>query len=478
MKAYEYFISKNDVEKIHENVLRILSEVGVKFENPKALEVFKKHGARVDGETVYIDRKMLEDALSTAPEKFTIYSCTKGEVTVGGGSMLVAGLSSNIYIQEDGKIRKMTNDDIIDQFKMNETSPITNCARFNFFLDTSGMTPEQIAYGPLAMILKYSTKHHLTARVCALGLPHEKVYEVMRKGYQLMKRFEGVEDKVVIMEGVNPLSPLSYDYDPIEKLFALCDEGQAIWIAPCSMPLLTGPASVAGTLATSVAETLAGIVLTQLVRPGTPVVFGNTSASTNMRTVQLSIGAPEASLINYATAALADYYKLPFRTGGALSDAKDFDVQAGAESMMMLYSTLSCKPDFAIHFAGTMGTFNVVCYEKYILDEEIFNMVQRILRGIDFSDEKFCFEEIKKVGPRGNFLRGRTPKAYREDYYLAQLFNKEDPMQWQNGGAVSVREVAKRKVKERIESYSCPEITKEQEELLAPYIPDKYRDGI
>lgn len=478
MKAYEYFISKKDIEKIHENVVRILSEVGVNFENEKALALFKKHGAKVDGETVHINKNLLEEAIKTAPEKFKIHSNVKGDVTVGGGSMLTAGLSSNIYIQEDGYIRKMTNDDIIDQFKMNETSPVTNCARLNFLADYSGCSTEQKAFATLAMALKYSSKYHFTSRVSTLGMPHENIYNLARKAIQIVKQFEGIDDKVVIMEGVNPLSPLSYDHDPIEKLFAQCDEGQAIWITPCSMPLLTAPASVAGVISTTTAETLAGLVLAQLVKPGTPVVFGNTSASTNMRTIQLSIGAPEAALINYATAALADYYKLPFRTGGALSDAKDFDVQAGAEAMMMLHSTLSCKPDFILHFCGTMGTFNVVSFEKYILDEEIINLIQRQLKGIDCSEEKLCFDEIKKVGPRGTFLRGRTPKMYRQEFYLAKLFNKEDPVQWRDAGAVSVREVAKNKVRERLQSYTIPERTKEQLELLDQYIPSKYRERI
>lgn len=478
MKAYEFFISKNDVERIHENVIRILSEVGVKFENEKALNIFKKHGAKVDGEIVYIHKEMLEDAINIAPERFKIYSNIKSDVEVGGGSMLTTGISNNIYIQEDGQIRKMTDEDTIAQFKINETSPVTNCARLNFLADNSGCSEEEKAFSTLAMVLKYSSKYHFTGRVNTLGMPSEKVYDIARKGYQIVKRFEGLEDKPVIVEGVNPLSPLAYDHDPIEKLFALCDEGQAIWITPCSMPLLTASASVAGTLSATTAEALAGIVLAELTRPGTPVIFGNTSGSTNMRTIQLCIGAPEAALINYATAALADYYKLPFRTGGALSDAKDFDAQAGAESMMMLHSTLSCKPDFVLHFSGTMGTFNVVSYEKYILDEEIINMVQRQLRGIDCSEEKLCFDEIQKVGPRGNFLRGRTPKMYREEFYMAKLFNKQDPIQWQTDGSLSVREVAKNKIKERLQSYTIPERTKEQLELLNQYIPSKYREKI
>ncbi|NTW71353.1 MAG: hypothetical protein HGA49_03835 [Eubacteriaceae bacterium] len=478
MKAYEQFISKNDIEKLHENVVRILSEVGVIFENPRALELFKRNGARVEGNKVFIQRDMLEDAIKSAPEKFTIHSTTNGDANIGGGSMLAGGIGGNIYIQDNGEIRKMTNTDVINQFKLHDTSPVIDYNFFNMLMDYSGCTEEEIAFGGVAMSLKYSSKYHINSYVNTSGMNHDKVYDAVRKGVKLIKRFEGLEDKVVNMEGINPLSPLAFDFDPIEKIFANCHEGQAIWFTPCSMPLLTAPASIVGLLSTTTAEILAGLVLTQLIKPGTPVIFGNTSAATNMRTIQLSIGAPETTLISYATAALADYYKLPFRTGGALSDAKDFDAQAGAETMMLLYATLNCKPDYILHQCGVLGTFNVVSFEKIILDEEVISMVKRQLEGIDFSDEKLSFDEIKSVGPRGKFLRGRTPKMYREEFFMPSLFNKEDPNQWQNTGSKSLRDAAKEKVYERLSSYTAPERSQEQLKLLEQYIPPQYKKTI
>ena len=421
---------------------------------------------------------MLEEYVKMAPEKFTIHSAVKGDKVIGDGSMLSSGLGQNIYIKDDDRIRKMTNEDIINQFKLNETSPIISRSHLNTFVDESGFSDEQKAYVNIAMALKYSSKCHITAATNTFGLSHDKIYNTTKKGINIVKEFEGINDKVVLMEPINPLSPLAYDFDPIEKLFANCHEGQSLCFTPCSMPLLTGPASVAGIVSTTAAEVLAGLVLAQLIKPGTPVVFGNTSASTNMRTIQLSIGAPEATLISYATAALADYYKLPFRVGGGLSDAKDFDAQAGAESMMLLYATLNCKPDIIFHLCGCMGAFNVVSFEKFILDEEIISMVQRQLRGINCAEDRLCFDEIKQVGARGNFLRGRTPKMFREEFYTPALLNKEDPNQWQDTGSVSVRETAKQKVKERIDSYIMPERTKEQLKLLDQYIPVQYRDKI
>lgn len=293
-----------------------------------------------------------------------------------------------------------------------------------------------------------------------------------------MKRFEGVEDKCLASVGINPLSPLCYDHAPIERIIGTCDENQGIWLASCVMPVLTAPPSVASILTMVNAEILAGFVFTQLLKPGTPMIYANVSGSTDLRTIQLSMGNPEAALMIYGTAALADYYRVPFRAGGAISDAKDLDFQAGMESMMMAEATVEAKPDMILHSTGCLGTYNIVSFEKMLMDEEIFAYAERIHRGIDVTEKKICFKDIEKTGPRGNFLSGRTPKMYREEFYLTQYLNKADANDWQNKGRVGLKENAGQKVQERIEAYQAPEITKEQEELLKPYLPEAYRDQI
>lgn len=478
MKAYEQYISKASVEKIHENTLRILSEIGVNFENERALEVFKKHGTRVEGETVFIDEKMLDAALQAAPEKFMLYSSSYKNMEIGGGSMMKIALASNIYIQDGERIRKTTNEDNINQFKMGIMSPVIDSAVLNQFPDTKQFTAEEKIFGVYAMDLKYSGKSHINANEMTLGLDPGAVYGLTRKGIQLIKEFEGIRDRYVCYRSLNVLSPLTYDSAPIEKIFAACDEKQPLILSPCAMPVLTGPPSVAGILSMNNAEILAGLVLIQLIRPGTGFVYGNTSGSSDLKTLQLTIGTPETALIAYGTAALADRYGLPFRTGGSLSDAKDLDGQAGAETMMLLKATIDVQPDVIYHTIGTLGTFNVLSLEKFTMDEEIIGMLERERSGIDCSEEKLCFDAIRKVGPRGTFLKGRTPKMYREEFYKTSLFNKEDPNQWQNEGGISIKEKAGNEVQKRLEAYEAPDRTKDQCRLLDAFIPKAYREGI
>ena len=476
MKKYEQFIAKEDIELIHENTIRILENVGVKFEHEEALEIFRKHGIRVEGDVVYMGEKDVRTALSTVPETFTLYS-GRGTVEVGDGSMVKLPVGCPAFIEDHGNIRKILNKDIIDLFKLIDTSPLLDCNHVNFFTESEGFSDDVKRYSYLALLMKYSNKPFPFA-IPDTSAEKGSLREAMASGIRLMKRFEGVEDKCLASVGINPLSPLCYDHAPIERIIGTCDENQGIWLASCVMPVLTAPPSVASILTMVNAEILAGFVFTQLLKPGTPMIYANVSGSTDLRTIQLSMGNPEAALMIYGTAALADYYRVPFRAGGAISDAKDLDFQAGLESMMMAEATVEAKPDMILHSTGCLGTYNIVSFEKMLMDEEIFAYAERIHRGIDVTEKKICFKDIEKTGPRGNFLSGRTPKMYREEFYLTQYLNKADANDWQNKGRVGLKENAGQKVQERIEAYQAPEITKEQEELLKPYLPEAYRDQI
>lgn len=480
MKAYEPYVSRLDVERIHETTLRILGETGVKFESEKALEIFRTNGVKVVGDMVYIDEETLNRCLASTPSKFSLQVNEKGEEkTLGEGALLTCVIGHPAYIAKEGRIVGMNSQDAIRQFKMSETSTVANSANLNFaFMNGMKLEEEQQSLAQIAFLLKYSNKYKIHADPYVMGFSEPKAYECSKKGIQLMKRFYGVEDKPIMLTIINPLSPLCYDDIPITKMMAYVEEGQVCAISPCGMPLLTAPGSVAGMMAQTNAEVLAGLMFIQLYKPGTPVIYGNTSGSTDMKTIQLGIGSAEASLVSYTTAALADYYQLPFRTGGALSDAKEVDAQAGAESMMMLHTTYSVRPDFVLHHIGCMGSFNVVSLEKFVVDEEIAMMVQRQLRGVDTSDEKLAYDTIHKIGPRGSFLKGRTPKMYRDDFQLASCFIKDDPNNWQQNGSKSVLEEAREQVENRIERYVPPMLEPEQIEMLNKYLPAVFHNKI
>ncbi|MBS6339340.1 MAG: trimethylamine methyltransferase family protein, partial [Eubacterium limosum] len=227
MKKYEQFIAKEDIELIHENTIRILENVGVKFEHGEALEIFRKHGIRVEGDVVYMGEKDVRTALSTVPETFTLYS-GRGTVEVGDGSMVKLPVGCPAFIEDHGNIRKILNKDIIDLFKLIDTSPLLDCNHVNFFTESEGFSDDVKRYSYLALLMKYSNKPFPFA-IPDTSAEKGSLREAMAGGIRLMKRFEGVEDKCLASVGINPLSPLCYDHAPIERIIGTCSENQGIW---------------------------------------------------------------------------------------------------------------------------------------------------------------------------------------------------------------------------------------------------------
>lgn len=479
MKKYSHYVSKEVVQKIHEESLRVLKEIGVKFENPRALEIFRKNGLKINDTIVYFDEKTVIDAMKLAPSSFELTSNTKGNLSIGNESRITMPSGGPVYITENGKVRKTVNQDIINFLKLISTSDEIGYHYIDFLPNDKNFTHDQKVYSAQALLLKYSRQPACIDPNTFL-MDEKLLYDATLKSTEMIRRFEGIEDRDKHINSfcVNSISPLCYDYAPLEKMFAFSEDNQPLWFSPCAMPGMTAPPSVMATLVMTNAEILAINALAQMIRPGVPVIYGNTSASTNLRTLLLSFGAPETMLMCYATAAMSDFYDVPCRTGGAQSDAKDTDYQAGAESMFMIQSCLECGTDLIYHASGMMGSMNVYSYEKFILDEECIAFARRMVQGIDPSDEKVCFEALKKAGPRGSFINGRTPKMYREEFYLPKYFNKQDVNVWQNSGSPSILEIARKAVKERLDSYVAPEITKEQQELLNPYLPEEYRNNI
>ena len=184
----------------------------------------------------------------------------------------------------------------------------------------------------------------------------------------------------------------------------------------------------------------------------------------------MALGNSETALISLATAAMAKFYHMPFRTSGALNDAIDIDFQAGVESALNLMCGTLSDVDLIYFAAGMLSGFNVTSLEKYVVDEQLIKMVKRIYKGVDIDKTKDYTAEIAKVGPKGTFLYGRTPKEYRKEHFIPDIFVKTDYKAWENDGSVSIKDRASEVVKNRIESYKAPEITPEQLKVIEKYL--------
>ena len=205
------------------------------------------------------------------------------------------------------------------------------------------------------------------------------------------------------------------------------------------------------------------------------MVYSNTSGGTDMRFVTPAIGSPETALISFASASLAKYYNIPCRTGGSLADSKCVDWQCGVESTFTMMAALMSSASFVLHSCGVMDSFNVLCYEKYLLDEQNIEMIRKLVNGMSVHTDSEELENLSDVGPGGQFIGEEHTMDYMKDeLYTPALFNKMSFTGWEDAGKKDSVQLANEAIDKRIASFEYPEITKEQETVLRDYIGNLY----
>lgn len=453
------FLSPSEIMLIHENSLEILKNVGVSFFCEEALEIFKKHGARVNGETVYIDEPLLNKALQTVPKEFN-WVGRNTSVTIGNGSPVYAPAYGPMFVLDGNNYRYPTTTDFINFHKLDESSRVIHVGSPNI-MDLPSVDPKIRSDYAMATTLLYHEKP-------VLGIVDGK--EKALKSIQMTKEFYDIHDKCLLTGLINAASPLHYSQAMSEALIEYAKQNQAIIISGDAMSGLTTPDTIASCLLMVNVEVLAGIVLTQLVNPETPVIYANQGHGSDLRYTVPTLGSPEDALMIQSIKSLGNFYKIPVRTGGCITDAKDADMQAGIESFTSCYATLAAGTDLMMHSCGILDSFNSIGYEKYIYDEEIILSVERYLRGFEITEKTLMSSKIAKAGPGGNFL-GRTSKAYKNDYYLPNIPIRFSHGNWIEEGSPTIKEVARKTLENRLETYILPAIDSRQKELLLNNIP-------
>jgi trimethylamine--corrinoid protein Co-methyltransferase len=263
---------------------------------------------------------------------------------------------------------------------------------------------------------------------------------------------------VPVMAGIcNSLSPMAWDERMLEGIEVFAQRGQALNISCCSMCGATAPVYLMGGIVEANCEVLGGLVYSQLIKPGTPVIYGTTSSVMDMGTMALALGAPEYSLISAACAQMAKRYHLPFRGGGGLTDAKELDAQAGMESTWNLLISLMEGVNFMLQSVGILESFMSVAFDKWVFDEEVISRAKRLLRGLGQIPPDLA-EVMAKGVSEGGFLKQKsTLKNFRREFYIPTLGDRRNYESYHSRGKTMVSE-AWEVVKKRLASYEYPQL--------------------
>lgn len=405
-------------QMIHEATMKIMETIGVRIHNEKSIEIYKKNGIKVEGNIAYFTEEQVMHWVKMAPESFTIYARNpKYDTFVGGDQVNPAPTYGCAFIDDwEGKRRRGTLEDYIKCMKLFEAE--------DSYTVNGGIViqPGEIHQETAACEMFYAGVTHSEKAIILPTGYKEEMELIMKAACEMFGGKEELLKKPRMIALINTVSPLSLDERMLDCLMILAEYGQPAILCPATMLGATGSISMAGTLASGAAESLAGIVLAQMIRPGTPVVFGIQSTAADMRGgITFACAAPEGTLMQGFAANMAKFYGLPSRGGGCQTDAPVINCQAGYESMLTFSSAYRHGINFVMEAGGVMDSVNATSFEKMLVDFEIIRQVKASFTPIEVNEETLNLEEIAEIGHDGSFVTAESTLDNFSDLYAPRV---------------------------------------------------------
>ena len=440
-------LSQGEIKWIHQTSLEILQDIGIKMENNSLLKMLADTGAEVDSEQqiVRIPPAMVEEALENAPSKVVLYGRDgKPDLHLEGQKVYTGtgGTAVNIFDLENGERRPSQARDVGLTARL-----VDNLEHIDFFVVPVYPDDRQKNKADEARFLNslcYTGKHVMGGVYSADGIERVIDFAVEAAGSEKKLR-----ERPIISMITSIISPLKMERDYTEFMEYIISRGIPIVAPPAPIAGATSPLTMAGSLAQLNAETLFGIVLAQVLEPGARVLYGIVPTTMDMRTSSFRFGSIESGLMNAAGAQLAQYYELPVYNTAGVSDSRSPDIQAGYEKMANIMLSGLTGANFIHDAAGLLDTGLSVAFEQYVIDNDILGMVKKALAGIAVDEERLAFEDIKEIGPEGNFLTAATTmKFLRTELYDQETFEADRWEEWQKKGAQNAAQRSRKRAKE------------------------------
>jgi trimethylamine--corrinoid protein Co-methyltransferase len=443
-------LKEEEVSQIHSAAISLLQDPGIYSESDLFLDLFQRGGANVDhtSRKIQVPAEMVDEALETAPKSYIIYGrdpdmdllAESGRVYFGMG-----GTSEPFFWDYQlGISRDPTKEDMVQNTRLGQALPNID---FVMTMCSSGDYPkQQVLLHDYDAIFRNTTKPVVYSVV-----GQEETTTILKMAAAACGGEAAFRERPWGMAMVTPVSPLVLTHLS-EGIFELIDFNVPILYAAGPMMGATGPTTVAGTLVLAIAEVLFGVVLSQLIKPGIPVIMKPDPNAFDMVTAQCTYGSPEQNLAKAAMAQLGRFYNLPTFTMGGGVEAKLPDAEASAEAMhSMLLNALS-----GVTLSQSLGTLASGLYgsqEMLVICDEMVHMVKRVLEGITITEETIALDVIRDVGPGGSFLvHDHTAMNFRKELFFPKYFPRQSIDQWKERGAKPIVDVVHEKVKEILAS--------------------------
>ena len=467
------------MEKIHQAGQQILTRTGVVFNHPQAIELFKQAGTRVEDNRVWLEWDQVAEALRQVPKGYRLHGrSSQSSVQIGSpdadepagrpiNTTAIMPGGGPAFIRDLSGVRRTgTLADLADLTKLSHMSPgVHVIARKS--VEAQDVPVPHRHLETWRTVLTHSDKPAQSGFIG--GRPEAKdLLAMLAIVHGGRERLDGYP---VAQCSINVNSPLFYDTAMLDGLLTFAELGQPVLISPFVMAGISGPTTLAGTIAQQNAELLAGITLTQLLRPGAPVLYGAATSNVDLRNANPAIGSPESALSTAICAQLARYYGLPSRGGGALTDAPVPDAQSNYERMFTLLTTVLSGVNYMMQGLGILESYLTMSYEQFVIDLDLIEMVREFVGGIEISAETLALDTIDEVGPGGFFLdAAHTMRHYRDAHFFPKIGIRQPYEQWEEAGSVDALSRANARCREMLASYEAPNIVPERLEALNAFV--------
>ncbi|WP_127900284.1 trimethylamine methyltransferase family protein [Solirhodobacter olei] len=446
-------LSEENLLRIEAAADRILAETGIEFRgDPPVLDHWRRAGAEVTGELVRFPPGLLREILKTAPARFTQHARNPANsVEIGGGAVVFAPAYGSPFVMDLDRGRRFgTIEDFRNFIKLAQSSP---------WLHHSGGTicePTDVPVNKRHLDMVYS---HIkfSDRAFMGSVTAESRAEDSIEMARLVFGREFVDANCVILCNVNVNSPLVWDATMTTSLRAYARAGQAAVIVPFILGGAMGPVTNAGAIAQALAETMAGCALTQLERPGAPVIFGNFLSSMSLRSGAPTFGTPEPAIGSMVVGQLARRLNLPLRCSGNFTTSKLPDAQAMTEGTMSMLAAVQCGANFILHSAGFLDGLLSMSYEKFMLDADLCGALHSYLDGVKVDDNQLAVDAFAEVGPGNHFFGcSHTMANYQSAFWDSEMADNEPFEKWEAAGSTDTATRANKAWKRVLAEYEAP----------------------
>ena len=460
-------LDEEALQVIEWNADTVLEEIGVKFvENPGALRRWKDAGAEVDGERVRIPRGLARRLCATAPRAFVQHARNpERSVEVGGRNLVLAPVYGPPFVRDaEGGRRYATLEDFRNLVRLGYMSR---------WLHHSGGTvcePTDVAVNKRHLDMLHA---HMTLSdkpfMGSVTAPERAEDSVEMAS--LLFGADFVQANTVMTSLININSPLVFDGIMMGALEVYARNNQATIISPFIVGGAMAPVSVAGTLTQVLAEILAGVAYSQLVRAGAPVIAGAFVTSIDMNSGAPTFGTPEASMVTYGAGQLVRRLGLPYRSAGGFCGSKLPDAQAAYESANSLGMGLLAGVNFMLHACGWLEGGLVSSYEKFVMDADQLGILHGLARGVDLSENGQAMDAIREVGPGSHYLgSAHTQANFKDAFWRSELLDYKPFETWEEEGARDTQALASIRVRRLLDAYQPPPLDEGVAESLADYV--------